>query len=247
MSARYDTIGEGYADRRHADPRIARRLHDALGRARTVVNVGAGTGSYEPTDRPVVAVEPSATMAAQRPASLGPAVLGVAEELPFADDAADAVMGVLTLHHWQDAHKGVEEAKRVARDRVVLLTIDPRVSAGLWLADYFPDVAFRDAAEFPPIDDLLDWLGAGATSTAVPVPSDCADGFLLSFWCHPERVLDPGARRATSGFARLDPDAEARGLGRLADDLSSGAWDRRHGSLRALREHDCGLQLVATA
>jgi SAM-dependent methyltransferase len=244
VTADYDTIGVGYGARRRADPRIAQRIWRALGDARTVVNVGAGTGNYEPTDRPVAAVEPSAVMAAQRPADLPPAVLGVAERLPFADGAADAVMGVLTLHHWTDVEKGIREAIRVARDRVVLVTVDPRVEARMWLFDYVPEVAQRDACEFPPIVTLLNWLGPRAERHVVPVPRDCSDGFLLSFWSAPERVLDPGARHATSGFARLDPSKEADAVARLAADLESGSWDAKYGELRSLEQYDAGLRLV---
>jgi SAM-dependent methyltransferase len=244
-AARYDTIGVGYAAHRRADPRIAAEIMAALGDARTVVNVGAGTGNYEPADRPVVAIEPSAVMAAQRPSSLTPAILASAERLPLVDDAADAVMAVLTIHHWSDARRGIAEALRVARRRVVLLTIDPLVQARMWLfADYLPDVAARDAVEFPAIDDLLDWLGPNASSRVVPIPRDCSDRFMLTFWGTPESLLDAGTREASSGFARMDDEAKATVVARLRDDLSSGAWDAKHGALRALDAYDAGLRLV---
>lgn len=245
MTARYDTIGIGYATRRRADPRIADRVRQALGDARTVVNVGAGAGSYEPTDRPVLAVEPSPIMATQRPADLLPAVLGVAERLPFADKSADAIMAVLTVHHWSDVEAGVREAVRVARRRVVFVTIDPVVEARMWLfAEYLPEVARRDSDKFPLIPTLLGWLGRRAASHVLPVPRDCTDGFLLSFWGNPEGLLDAEARRATSGFARLDPGREAHAVTRLSHDLDSGAWDQRHGHLRRLGEYDAGLRLI---
>jgi SAM-dependent methyltransferase len=245
MAARYDTLGVGYARRRRPDPRIAARIEAALRDARNVINVGAGAGSYEPTDRPVVAFEPSAVMAAQRPPELSPAVLARAERLPCADESADAVMAVLTLHHWDDVEAGIREATRVAQRRVVLVTVDPAVAARMWLfAEYIPEVAARDALEFPAIATLLDWLGPRAASHVVPVPRDCTDGFLLSFWGRPEAVLDAEARRATSGFARLDPATEADAVARLARDLRSGAWDEKHGELRRLDEYDAGLRLV---
>jgi SAM-dependent methyltransferase len=247
LSRRYDEIGAGYAQRRQTDPRIAARIDAALGDARSVVNVGAGAGSYEPADRAVVAIEPSTVMAAQRPPELPRAIIGVAEELPLADDSADAAMAVLTIHHWTDAEAGVREMQRVARDRIVIVTIDPEVQARMWLfADYIPAVAQRDAQEFPAIDTLLDWLGSGARSEVIHIPRDCHDGFLLSFWSEPERALDPEARAATSGFARLDPAVEAETVARLAADLESGAWDERHGELRRLPEFDAGLRLLTT-
>lgn len=242
---RYDVIGTGYARRRAADPRIAAAIDAALGDARTVVNVGAGTGSYEPVDRPVTAVEPSVAMALQRPGHLPAAVLGVAESLPLADGSADAALAVLTVHHWTDQARGLGELRRVARRRVVVLTVDPDVEARMWLfREYAPEIIQRDRREFPSPAQLASWLGVPVTSTVVPVPSDCADGFLLAFWSRPEAVLDPVARGATSGFARMDPSHEQRAVRRLREDLRSGAWDARHGHLRALAELDAGLRLV---
>jgi hypothetical protein len=154
-------------------------------------------------------------------------------------------MGILTLHHWSDVAAGVRESVRVARRRVVFLTVDPVVEAEMWLfADYLPEVAAQDAAEFPSLPTLLGWLGPRAESRVLPVPRDCADGFLLSFWSNPEGLLDPDARRATSGFARLGPDAEAAAVARLQQDLDAGTWDERHGGLRRLNEYDAGLRLV---
>jgi SAM-dependent methyltransferase len=241
LSRRYDEIGAGYAARRRADPRIAARIHAALGDAQTVVNVGAGSGSYEPTDRPVVAIEPSKVMALQRPPHLPPAVIGTAEALPLASNSADAVMAVLTIHHWTDVQAGIREMQRVARERIVIVTIDPGVQARMWLfSEYIPEVAARDMEEFPAIDTLP------GTSEVIPVPCDCSDGFLLSFWSRPERVLDSEARAATSGFARLDPAVEAAVVARLASDLETGTWDAKHGDLRRLPEFDAGLRLLTT-
>lgn len=241
---RYDRIGPGYAEYRRADPRIAAAVLAALGDARTVVNVGAGTGSYEPTDRPVIPVEPSTAMALQRDPALPPAVLGVAESLPLADGTADAAMAMMTMHHWSDIPRGLAELKRVARRRVVLMTIDAEVSTGMWLfTDYVPEFAEQERREMPPIDEVVALLG-GATVTPLPVPHDCLDGMGLAFWSRPEDVLDPGARAATSGFARMDKDREAAAVERLAEDLRSGAWDARHGHLRGLSELDVGLRLI---
>jgi SAM-dependent methyltransferase len=243
---RYDAIGRGYGDYRRADPRIAAAVHGALGDARTVVNVGAGTGSYEPTDRPVIPVEPSTAMALQRPPALPPAVLGVAESLPLADGTVDAAMAILTLHHWADPRRGLTELVRVARRRVVLLTIDPEVEADMWLfRDYIPEVLAQDRRDFPTLEQLTTALGPTRVFD-IPVPHDCIDGFLLAFWSRPEAVLDPAARAATSGFARMDDAREAAAVARLESDLRSGAWDRAHGHLRSKPELDVGLRLTVT-
>ncbi|HEY6762343.1 MAG TPA: methyltransferase domain-containing protein [Baekduia sp.] len=247
LSPRYDRIGEGYARKRHEDPRIAALIAEALGDARTVVNVGAGTGSYEPRDRHVVAIEPSDVMAAQRPAELAPAIRGTAGRLPLRDASVDAAMALLTVHHWEhEQERGVRELRRVARGPVILLTIDPRVSGAMWLmADYLPELAELDHATFPPPETLADWLGASSIrTTVIEVPRDTPDGILLSFWAHPERVLDPAARAATSGFARMLPATVDRCVAAVERDLASGAWDARHGHLRDLDAYDAGLRLV---
>lgn len=245
--ARYDEIGVGYSAYRGADPRIMEAVLDALGDARTVINVGAGTGSYEPTDRPVIPIEPSTAMAVQRRRDQPPAVLGVAESLPLADDAADAAMAVLTMHHWADVDRGLQEMLRVARRRIVLVTIDAAVEGEMWLLrDYIPQVLTRDDREFPSIPSLVEALGHSTQVIPVPIPRDCRDGFLLAFWSRPEAVLDPGARAATSGFARMDDADELAAVARLAQDLKFGDWDARYESLRTMPELDAGLRLLVT-
>ena len=210
------------------------------------MNVGAGAGSYEPPRRRVIAVEPSALMAAQRPPDRGPSVRGVADALPFHDGAVDAAMTVLSMHHWHPRQKrGVQEMCRVARDRVVIVTIDPRVSGRMWLmADYFPEVAALDTATFPCPDAIVRWMDRPARVEVVPVPRDTPDGMLLSFWAHPERVLDPGARAATSGFARQPAAVVDRVVSAVAQDLKTGLWDARYGALRGLDAIDVGLRLI---
>jgi SAM-dependent methyltransferase len=244
--ARYDAIGRGYARSRREDPAIRARIHAALGDARTVVNVGAGAGSYEPDDRHVVAIEPSDVMAAQRPPHLAPAIRATAGALPLRDGAVDAAMAVLTLHHWDDeCERGVRELRRVARGPVVLLTYDPHVSGAMWLmAEYLPEVAELDNTIFPPPARLGEWLGGAVTIDPVPLTRDTPDWMLGSFWAHPERVLDAGARAATSGFARMRPDVVERVVANVARDLADGTWDARHGRLRDLAELDVGLRLV---
>jgi SAM-dependent methyltransferase len=246
MSERYETIGRSYAATRREDPRIARRIHEALGDARSVVNVGAGTGSYEPEDRYVIAVEPSDVMAEQRPPSRVPAIRASAGELPLRDRSVDAAMAVLTLHHWDDAQeRGVRELRRVARDRVVILTYDASVSGRMWLmADYLPEVAALDERIFPSPDALTGWLGGAVEVQTLPISRDTSDWMLGSFWAHPERVLDERARANTSGFARMPDDVVQRVVSSLRRDLEDGSWDARHGELRTLDEHDVGLRLI---
>ena len=245
QGTRYDVIGHGYAAYRRPDPRIAAAVHAALGDARTVLNVGAGTGSYEPTDRPVLAVEPSTAMAQQRPAHLLPAVRAVAESLPLADQSVDASMAIMTIQHWTDWRRGLTELRRVTRSRIVLLTVDAEAESGMWLfADYAPQFLANDTAEFPRRADIEQLLERPVEVQVVNVPADCTDGMGLSFWSRPEAVLDRGARRATSGFARMDDEEEQAIVDRLAADLASGAWDERHGHLRLLSELDVGLRLL---
>lgn len=244
--ARYDAIGHGYARTRREDPRFRAQIHAALADARTVVNVGAGAGAYEPSDRHVIAVEPSDVMAAQRTRDLAPAIRASAGSLPLRDRAVDAAMALLSVHHWDEAREqGVRELRRVARGAVVILTYDARVSGAMWLmADYLPEVAALDLRIFPPPEDLAAWLGGDVRIETMPVPSDTPDWMLGSFWAHPERVLDDAARAATSGFARMPRDVVDRVVSEVAHDLASGRWDDRHGHLRRLGALDVGLRLV---
>lgn len=245
-SARYDRIGHGYAGMRREDPRLRAALHAALGGARTVVNVGAGAGSYEPRDRHVIAIEPSDVMAAQRPTDLPPALRASADDLPLRDGSVDAALAVLTVHHWDEGQeRGVRELRRVARGPVVILTYDPEVSGAMWLmAEYLPEVAELDRRTFPPLARLAAWLGGAVQVQTVPIPRDTPDWMLGSFWAHPERVLDPQARAATSGFARMQPAVVDRVVAAVARDLRDGSWDARNGSLRQLDACDVGLRLI---
>jgi SAM-dependent methyltransferase len=247
-SPRYDRIGGGYASLRREDPRIRVRIAEALGEACSVVNVGAGAGSYEPEGLHVVAIEPSDVMAAQRPRTLAPAIRGTAAKLPLRDGSVDAAMAVLTIHHWDEGREqGVREMRRVARGPVVMVTIDAEVSARMWLmADYLTEVAVLDRQIFPPIDQLAQWLGGRTQVDAIPVSRDTPDWSLLSFWAHPERVLDRAARDATSGFARMSPVVVDRVVSHVDRDLRDGTWDARHGRLRTLDAFDAGLRLVVS-
>lgn len=244
--ARYDTIGHGYSQTRREDPRFRALIHAALADARTVVNVGAGAGAYEPTDRHVIAIEPSDVMAAQRSRDLAPAIRASAGSIPLRDRSVDAAMAVLSVHHWdEEREKGVRELRRVARGPVVILTYDATVSAAMWLmADYLPEVAELDFRIFPPPEQLAEWLGGDVRIDKVPIPRDTPDWMLGSFWAHPERVLDANARAATSGFARMPTNVVDRIVSEVSRDLASGVWDERHGHLRRLDALDVGLRLV---
>jgi len=249
QTPRYERIGLGYARTRREDPRLAERIHRALGDARTVVNVGAGAGSYEPRDRHVIAIEPSDVMAAQRGAELVPAIRASAGELPLRDQSVDAAMAILSVHHWDaEQERGVREMRRVARGPVVILTYDAEVSARMWLmADYLPEVAELDRRIMPSVDTLAGWLGGSLRVETVEVPDDTPDWTLGSFWAHPERVLDPVARAATSGFARMDAAVVDRVVELVRRDLKSGAWGRLHGHLRGLHSFDAGFRLLISA
>lgn len=238
---RYDRIGAGYRRFRLPDQRIAARLREALGDARSVLNVGAGTGSYEPEDLQVTAVEPSAVMIAQRPPSAAPVVQASAESLPFPDASVDACMGVLTIHHWHDIERGLAELRRVARRRVVLLTWVAEHEP-FWLRrDYFPEFDELDRAIFPSLERLERCLGRLSVET-VPVPHDCTDGFLGAYWRRPEAYLDPDVRAAISSFS-MTGEVESR-IDRLRADLASGAWRERNAALLDRESMDLGYRLV---
>jgi SAM-dependent methyltransferase len=240
--ALYDAIGVGYRDVRRPDPRIERQLHAGLGGAVRVLNVGAGAGSYEPADRLVVAVEPSLAMIGQR-RSGGPVVRAVADRLPFADDAFDAAMAVLTVHHWPDPAAGLAEVRRVTRGPVVVLTFDRQVHAQQWLVtEYLPSMAELDP-DLPSPAAIAEALGGG-TVDVLPVPRDCVDGFCHAWWRRPEAYLDPAVRAGISGIARLPGDVVELAMRRLADDLASGAWHRTHQDLLAQEEIDAGYRVV---
>jgi SAM-dependent methyltransferase len=242
MASRYDRIGLNYSDLRKPDPRIAAAIEAALGDAGTVLNVGAGAGSYEPPGREVTALEPSIEMIRQRPAAAAAVVQGRAEELPFADRSFDAAMAVLTVHHWSDQAKGLGEMRRVARGPVVILTYDPAFR-GFWLADYLPGLVALDEAQMPAMADYERSLGPVALAP-VPIPHDCSDGFLCAYWRRPAAYLDPRARAAISSFWALGDVSEA--MARLEADLESDAWAERYGDLLALDSCDCGYRLVVS-
>lgn len=238
--ATYDELGKGYAVQRRADARIASVIWSALGDVRSVVNVGAGTGSYEPADRIVLAVEPSDKMILQRPEGAAPCMRGSAEALPLDSGAYDAAMALLTIHHWSDWRAGLREMRRVARRRIVLLTFDAEAS-DFWLTrDYFPALNELDRGIMPSLGELANELGEFHV-TPVPVPHDCTDGFLGAYWRRPHIYLDSLARSSMSAFARIDTED---GLRRLASDLDSGLWHQRNADLLDLEALDVGYRLL---
>ena len=240
----YDTIGATYTVTRRTDPRIAARIWAALGDARTVLNVGAGTGSYEPPGRAVLAVEPSAVMRARRPAGAAPCAAATAERLPFADQSFDAAMAIATVHHWQDPVAGLRELRRVAR-RVVVFTHDTSDAGWLhrfWLTrDYLPEVADLLQGR-PSLTELARAIAARVEP--VPVPWDCADGFFEAYWRRPAAYLDEDVRRGMSVWTRVGPDAERRAVRSLRADLASGQWAERNRDLADLDTAELGLRLL---
>jgi SAM-dependent methyltransferase len=240
----YDTIGATYTATRRTEPRIAAQVWAALGDALTVLNVGAGTGSYEPPDRHVLAVEPSAVMRSQRPADAAPCLIGSAESLPFDDQSFDAAMAFATVHHWQDPIAGLREMRRVAR-RVVVFTHDTSDTGWLrrfWLTrDYLPEVADLLVGR-PSLTELASAIGA--QMEPVLVPWDCVDGFFEAYWRRPQAYLDENVRRGVSVWARVGPDAEQRAVRDIRDDLASGRWAERNRDLLGLDAAELGLRLV---
>ncbi len=242
--ALYNDIGSGYSAYRKPDARIAAAVAAALGDATSVANIGAGTGSYEPTRCEVIAVEPSEVMIRQRPPSAAPCVRGRAEEIPLGTGSVDAAMTVLSAHHWSDLSRGLREMRRVARRRVVMLTWVPDAPP-FWLTDdYFPEILAHDRTIFPSTKALVELLHqtiGPVRITQVAVPHDCTDGFLGAYWRRPAAYLDRARRGAISSFARIDA---APGLTRLEQDLSNGRWDARHGHVMMLDELDVGYRLI---
>ncbi len=246
LDATYDRIGVGYGAHRRADPRIAARITAALGDARTVVNVGAGAGSYEPRDREVTAVEPSAEMIAQRSADTAPVVQANAESLPFDDDSFDAALAVLTAHHWTDLSAGLSEMQRVARRRIVMVTFDSEALQSLWItADYFPEMLTLQRPSGASSRNLVTVLPA-ATSSALPVPRDCTDHFFAALWARPELLFDDDLVRPMWVWQSISEEARQAGRERLAADLENGTWEKRYGHLRREHELDVGLRLIVS-
>jgi SAM-dependent methyltransferase len=229
----YDAGGHTYTSHRQPDPHIAAMIVERLGDARTVVNVGAGAGSYEPNDRYVVAVEPSRVMRAQRPPEAAPAIIANAQTLPFDDNAFDAAMAIATIHQWgEGSTAGLHELRRVASGPIVIMTFDDTVLRDFWITDYVPEFLLAERSRLQPIEWVCEQLGGRCTVDVVPIPIDCTDGFMEAFYARPEMFLDESVRRAQSAWGFVGPGVEERFDTQLRADLASGAWDRRYGYLR---------------
>ncbi len=240
----YSRYGMGYATHRRSDPRIAQLIHSALARTGAVLNVGAGSGSYEPSGRAVLAVEPSEAMLAQRSTGSAPAVRAVAGALPLADDAVTSTMATVTIHQWPDPAAGLAELRRVTVGPVVVLTFDPEALDTLWLAQYSPELYSAETRRYPSIDSIIDALGPRTIVVPVPVPFDCSDGFTEAFYGRPEAFLDPAVRGSQSAWSFVGADAETRAVDNLTSDLASGRWDERFGHLRHQPTFMGSLRLV---
>ncbi len=242
--ANYGRIAHGYTEYRRPDPAIASFIEQALGDADTVLNVGAGAGSYEPTGRCVTAVEPSASMRNQRPAHLSRAIDATAESLPFESDSFDASMATFSVHQWSDLEGGLGEMRRVTRGPVLVLTCDPAVLRDTWLYEYAPEMIDVEARRYPSIERICSGLGSSVTVLPVPIPLNCSDGFSEAYYGRPERLLDPGARRANSAWSFVNSGAEDRFTNMLEADLKAGVWDRKYGGLRTRPFFEGSLRLL---
>jgi len=242
--ANYGVIGTGYTRYRQPDPHIAEFIRQALGEAETVLNVGAGAGSYEPVDRDVTAVEPSASMRAQRLAHLPVAIDATAESLPFPDRAFDAAMATFTVHQWSKLERGLGEMRRVTRGPVLVLSCDPDLLERSWLHDYAPEMIAVEARRYPSMAAIVKGLGGNAEVKPVPIPLNCVDGFGEAYYGRPERMLDPGARLANSAWSFVDASVGERFVAELGRDLADGSWDRRYGALRTQPFFEGSLRLI---
>lgn len=244
--ADYSVIGSGYVRYRQPEPAIAALIAEALGDAGSVLNVGAGAGSYEPRDRAVTAVEPSAAMRAQRPATLVPAIDAVAEALPFPDRSFDAAMATFSVHQWKDVGAGLREMRRVTRGPVVVMSCNPHLVQRYWLNDYAPAVLATEARRYPTFGHMASVLGGRGQIMSVPIPFACRDGFNEAYYGRPERLLDRAARTSCSAWSFVDPGTTQAYIDHLHRDLESGEWDRVHGHLRFRLQYDGSLRLLVS-
>lgn len=244
--ANYGVIGENYTNYRQPEPYFAQRIATTLADAWSVLNVGAGAGSYEPTDRAVTALEPSAAMRAQRPAHLSISIDGEAERLPFADQSFDASMTTFSVHQWKDLEAGLREMRRVTRGPVLILTCDPAALDRFWLNDYAPEAIATEARRYPAMQAIVDGLGGTVEIKSIPIPLACIDGFSEAYYGRPERLLEPGARLANSAWSFVDPAVGPRFVEHLGRDLADGTWDRKYGHLRHEPFFDGSLRLIVS-
>jgi hypothetical protein len=244
--ADYGTIGAGYSRYRQPEPRIAAVISEILGNASNVLNVGAGAGSYEPVDRRVTAIEPSASMRSQRPAHLSIAIDAVAEKIPFPDQYFDAAMATFTVHQWSDLRKGLSEMRRVATGPVIIMTCDPDELERFWLSKYAPEVIAVEARRYPSIDAITTALGGATDVLPVPIPLNCRDGFNEAYYGRPECLLEEGARLACSAWSFIDRAIVERFVNHLRSDLEDGTWDAAYGYLRTQLEFEGSLKVIVS-
>lgn len=242
----YGKFGQGYAGQRQTDPRIEARVHQALGDAKVILNVGAGAGSYEPQDRHVIAIEPSAAMRAQRPGHRVPAIHGIAEELPLDNQSVDASMAIVTVHQWRDLEKGLSELCRVTRGPILVMTFDGEAFEPYWLKHYAPKLFEHESGRMPDLRRLTDCLGSAVEVQPVPIPIDCVDGFNEAYYARPEAFLDPAVRRSQSAWSFVSEEDQAGFVKRLGDDLESGRWDERFGEWRSKPSYEGSLRLIVS-
>ncbi len=241
----YDAYGQTYSFHRQTDPRIAAYVTKALSNAKTILNVGAGSGSYEPNDRYVVALEPSIEMRKQRLANNKiPAINAKADNLPFDDNSFDASMAMVTVHHWPDMAKGLKELRRVTKSQVVIMTFDPNALDNFWNATYFPELIAVEKARYPTIDFITQTLGGNCEVIEIPIPLDCVDGFQEAFYGRPEAFLQKEVRKAQSAWGFLDEATQNRLVAALEADLESGEWDKKYEHFRTQESFTCALRLV---
>lgn len=244
--ADYDRQAQSYSLIRQPDRRIEAVVHQALGQARNVLNLGAGTGSYEPLDRHVVAIEPSATMRSQRPKDLAPALITTAENIPFDDASFDASMAMLTVHHWPDLERGLGEMRRVTRGPCLVMSFDPDAPTDFWMFDYVPEMRIVEQKRYPKLNRIEAGLGGRCEVMALPVALDCTDRFQVALYGRPEAFLDEAVRRSQSAWNFLGEGVEHRFVAELAADLKAGTWDARYGHFRRQAFITCQLRLVVS-
>ena len=241
----YDKSGQKYSGHRQTEPQIAKYVYSALGNAKTVLNVGAGTGSYEPTDRFVVAVEPSVVMRKQRlQHNRHPAIRAKGDNLPFDDNSFDSTMAMVTIHHWPDMDKSLKELRRVTKEQVIIMTFDPEALDNFWNVHYFPELIAVEKARYPTIDFIKSSLGGKCEVVEIPIPLNCVDGFQEAFYGRPEAFLEKEVRLSQSAWGFLSDEVQNRLVKKLAEDLKSGDWDKKYGHFRTQPFFTCALRLI---
>jgi len=240
----YDLNGVDYSRVRKTDPQIFNQVLNALGDSKYILNMGAGSGSYEPLDRYVISIEPSYRMRSQRPKNIPPAIMGSSDFIPFDDQTFDASMAMVTIHHWADLHKGLRELRRVTRNQILILTFDPDALDGFWNAEYFPELVAIEKKRYPKLDLLKKYLGGKVDIEPVSIPLHCSDGFQEAFYGRPEGFLEPSVRKSQSAWGFLHPGEEEKLVKRLEDELESGAWDKKYGHFRLQENFIGSLRLL---